>query len=819
MSGIYLKAAIRNIAKHKLYSAISITGLALGIAVSLMIALFIRHETSFDKMYDGYDGMYRLNWENLGTGARFATFFNPAAPTLAANLPNDIENFARITSSRHLFTIGENRFAETISLVDPSYFEMFPAASIAGDPVAAFKDVQSVVLTEAAALKLFGTLDVLGNTFSVDSKYEYQVGAVIQNLPSNTHFTGNVFFHIEKTPELWGWPNIWESYGSDQFYQYIKLKPGVSAADAKENILGVLETVRENFRDWAGVTLQPLTDIHFTTELQNEAPTLNELTGEVKPLRQRSDVYIFISVALLTFAIAAFNFMNMQVVQTTNRVKEVGVRKVLGAHRSHVVRQFLLEAAILAGISMLFGLMIAEFALPWFANMVAAPLKSGSFFSPDMLGLTVGATLVAAIIAGIYPALVVSRHLPSTALRGEAVKGASGARVRSVLIVAQFAIAIGLISASGIVNGQIDYALSKSLGFDGENVVTVPIPFSQRSAYGSLKSQLESNGAIEHVTTASVIPTGDLSDGMSFSMMQDGKEITLSTRLVQADAGYFEALGMEMVAGRTFSADFPSDMASRPSPDAPNVKAGLILNETALRRAGFDNPQEVVGQGLYLDFTRNDVRYRYDFTLVGVVKDTHFRSIRTEIAPMSFFYTPNARTLIVKVKEGQMAAANAAIEAAWNNAIADYPFASSLLDEKYSDFYAGENRTFGLFIGFAGLAVLIACLGLWGLTSYIVERRTKEIGIRKVMGATVRHIVGMLTWDFSKLVIVANIIAWPAAWYIMSDWLSSFAYQSSISLVAFIVAAGAAFLMAVVTTSSRAYAAAQLNPAQTLRSE
>lgn len=818
MSGIYLKAAVRNIAKHKLYSAISITGLALGIAVSLMIALFIRHETSFDKMYTDHDRMYRLNWENLGTGARFATFFNPVSPILAQNLPNDIEAFTRIAPNQHLITNEANKFAEQLSFVDPNFFDFFTAETLAGDIKTSFNDVQSSVFSEAAALKIFGTTDVVGRTFSVDGQYDFRVGAVIKNLPANTHITGNIFIHIDKTPELWGWADIWQSMGSDQFYHYIKLQEGVSPDTAYENIMATLEKLREGTRGTVDVPIQPITDVHFTADLQNEATTINEMTGEVKPFRQRSDIYVFISVAVLTFAIAAFNFMNMQVVQTTNRVKEVGIRKVLGARRSHVIMQFLLEASILAGISMLCGLMIAEISLPWFAERVAAPLKSGSFFSTDMLVLTFGSTLLAAAIAGIYPALVISRHLPSSALRGEAVKGSSGTRLRSVLVVAQFAIAIGLISASGVVNGQIDYALSKTLGFNGDNVVTVPIPSDQRQAFSALKSQLETNPAIDLVTNGSVIPTGDLSDGMGFNMMQGGKEVTVSTRLVSVGAGYFEALEMEMAAGRTYSTDFPGDAAARPNPQNPMVQAGLILNETALRRAGFENPEDAIGQNLWLDFNRRGTQYRYDFTLVGVVKDAHYNSIRTEIAPLSFFYSPQSTsTMIVKIKAGQLDIGHAAIAAAWDNTITDYPLSSAVLSDTYKALYAGENRTFGLFIGFAGLAILIACLGLWGLTSYIVERRTKEIGIRKVMGATVRHIIGMLTWDFSKLVIVANFIAWPAAWFVMRDWLSSFAYQADISLLAFLIAAIAAFLLAVITTSSRAYFAAQLNPAQTLR--
>ena len=817
MNGIYFKAALRNIAKNKLYSAISITGLALGIAVSLMIALFIRFETSFDTAYPDSERIYRINWENLGTGARFATFFNPVSPILAENLPDDIEAFTRIAPNDMLVSIGDLKFAEELSFVDPNFFEMFPSKVIAGNLRTAFDDVQSSVITKAAAEKIYGTTDVIGRTFTVEGQYEFKVAAVIENAALNTHLNGNIFIHIDKTPELWGRPNIWQRMRSDQFYHYIKLKEGVTQATAESHIIGALETFQEGTSQFISTPLQPLTDIHFTSDLQNETSSRNPITGDVKPFRQKTDIYIFASVALLTFAIAAFNFMNMQILQITNRVKEVGIRKTLGATRRHVINQFLLEAGILAVISLLTGLMLVELALPLFAETVAAPLTSASLFSADMLALAFGATFASAAFAGLYPALLVSKHLPSTALRGEVTTGNKASSVRSSLIVIQFAIAIGLISASGIVNGQLDFALSKALGFDGTNVITVAIPGSQRRSYTAMKTQLEADPNIASVTSGSVIPTGDLSDGFSFSMRQGGQDVEIATRMVQADAGYFETLGMQMVAGRAYSEDFPADKAVFPSPENPEVKAGLILNEAALKKAGFENPASAVGQQMWVTFNRGGNDYRMDFTLVGVVKDAHYRSIRSEIAPISYFFATNPRTMIIKAKEGRLDAALKAVDQVWAQNIVDYPIEKAVLSDTYSAFYAGENRTFGLFIGFAGLAVLIACLGLWGLTSYIIERRTKEIGIRKVMGATVRHIVSMLTWDFSKLVIIANVIAWPAAWWIMSDWLSNFAYQSEISVVAFVLAAVIAFIMATVTTSSRALVVAQMSPADTLR--
>jgi len=820
MNGIYLKAAIRNILKNRLYSAISITGLALGIAVSLMIALFIRFETGFEKQFPHHERTYRVNWENLGTGARFATFFNPVTPLLAENLPNDIEAFTRITHSRHLLRNETDRFVETISLVDANFFAFFPLGSISGDPATALEDMKAAVLTETAATKIFGTSNAIGQTFSLDGNFDFTVAAIIPDLPANTHLTGNIFLNVENTPALWGWENMWESMRSDQLYHYVRLVKGVSQAQAEADILQFAERMQEGTSSNIAIPLQPITDIHFNPDLQNETASMDPMTKIVKPFRQRTDVYVFTSVALLTFLIAAFNFMNMQVVQTTNRLKEVGVRKVLGAHRRHIITQFLLEACLLAVVSMLFALMLAEVSLPWFAGLVEAPLASVSFFSPDMLVILLVATFAAAAVAGIYPALVISRHLPSVALRGDAIKGSSGTKVRSTLIVAQFAIAIGLISASGVVNGQIDYALAKSLGFDGERVVVASVPFSKREAYSSIKAQLESNSAVESISGGSVLPAGDLADGMGFKIVNDGVEQDIATRLVYTDSDYFRALDMNIVAGRAYSEDFPGDAVRFPTPDNPTAKAGLILNEKALKQAGFENPQDAVGKSLWVEYQRRGTQFRVDFTLVGVSEDAHYSSIRSEIAPISYFYMPgNIRQLMIKAKPGELETVRAAVAEAWSNSISDYPPAVTVLGETYNDLYAGENRTFGLFIGFAGLAVLIACMGLWGLTSYIVERRTKEIGIRKVMGATVRHIVGMLTWDFSKLVIVANLIAWPAAWLIMSDWLSSFAYQSEISILAFLIAAVAAFLMALVTTSSRAYVAAQLNPAQTLRTE
>lgn len=820
MANDYLKSALRNIARRKLFGLISVLGLGAGIAVATMIGIFIRYETSFDTMHPNQERVYRLNWVNVGTGAHFATFFNGLSP-LMAEKNQDIEAVTRIATGEELVTINGESNYEEVTFVDPNFFEFFTFNAIEGNHQAALQEARNVILTEAAAAKLLGAAPYVGKTITIDGSEDFTVAAVINNNPSNSHLTSNIFINMELVPVIWGWPGMWDSWGSDQLYHYVRLRPG---ADPEAVSTAGVEFVRDNYTDeaeqWLRIPLQPLADIHFNTELQNEMSVRDSMTGVVKTQRRTSDLFVFVAVGVLTLAIAAFNFMNLQIVQISNRLREVAVRKILGASKRQVTQQFMVETILLSLMATLAGVVITELTLPFFGNLVGADLPSGMVFTPEVALYLVATVIFTTLLAGVYPASIAARLAPTLALKGEVAKNVGPAKVRTGLVLLQFSMATGLIIASGVVGSQINFAFSKPLGFDAKGVAAI---FASRSLardhYPAIESELKRNPAILDVSYANIVPSQDLSNGFSFGVDPEDPENQLSTRTVSMGYGAFEILGMELVAGRSFSEAFPGDEGPTFSPDITEESSGLILNETAARQAGWTNPQDAIGKVIVSQFTRNDTTYRYEFTVVGVAKDTHFRSVRSPIAPMSFMLTPTSRQMIIKIDPTREAEALGAIDAAWNSSVADTPIRRMLLEEEYAAFYASENRTFSLVIGFALIAAVIACLGLYGLTAYMLERRVKEVGIRKVLGATVSQLVTLLSWDYTKLVIVATLVAWPAVWWLMSDWLAGFAYRADLDLSLFAVASLVVLLLAALTTSVRTFAAARANPIYALRTE
>ncbi len=820
MANDYLKSALRNIARRKLFGLISVLGLGAGIAVATMIGIFIRYETSFDTMHPNQERVYRLNWVNVGTGAHFATFFNALSPLLAEK-NEDIEAVTRIATGDELVKIGGDSNYEEVTFVDPNFFEFFNFTAIEGNHQAAIQEARNVVLTEAAAAKLLGTGPYIGRTITIDRGEDFTVAAVINNNPSNSHLTSNIFINMELVPVIWGWPSMWQSWGSDQLYHYVRLKNG---ADPKAVSVAAVKFVQDNYSEdadqWLRIPLQPLTEIHFNTELQNEMSVRDSMTGVVKTQRRTSDLFVFVAVGVLTLAIAAFNFMNLQIVQISNRLREVAVRKILGASKRQVTQQFMVETIIMSLLATLTGIVISELALPFFGNLVGADLPSGLVFTPEVAISLVATVIFSTLLAGAYPASIAARLAPTLALKGEVAKNVGPAKVRTGLVLLQFSMATGLIIASGVVGSQINFAFSKPLGFDAQGVATI---FASRTIaedhYPAIESELTRNAAILDVSYANIVPSQDLFNGFSFGIDPEDPERQLSTRSVAMGYGAFEILGMELVAGRSFSEEFPGDEGPSFSPEITEESSGLILNETAARQAGWTNPQDAIGKVIVSQFSRNDKTYRYEFTVVGVARDTHYRSVRSPIAPMSFMLSPTARQMLIKYDPAREAEALAAIDSAWSSQVVDTPIRRAVLEEEYAAFYASENRTFSLVIGFAMIAAVIACLGLYGLTAYMLERRVKEVGIRKVLGATVSQLVALLSWDYTKLVVVATLVAWPAVWWLMSDWLAGFAYRADLDLTVFALASLVVLLLAALTTSVRTFAAARANPIYALRTE
>ncbi len=813
--------SFRSIIKQRLYSAINIGGLAVGLAISVLIILFVSHETSFDAAVPDSERVYRLNWESNNTGTRFATFFNPLSRVIADAHPNDIKDLTRITTSERLLSIGEEKQYQVISFVDPNYFDFFGIKVENGSAETTLTNLNDAVLTQAAAELLFPGEDAIGKRFTLDGEHDFQVTAIVENNKTNTHQISNIFIHMEMLPVIWNSPGFWERNFSDQLYHFVKLAANVdSSSFARTAHEYLINNVNRDFSEGIGVYLQPLADIHFSTELQNEMRISDTITGLAKPMRQRSDITIFGFVAILTLTIATFNFINMQIAQSSNRVKEVGVRKVLGASRFNVASQFIVESTVMALIALVVSLVIVEMFAPFFGTMLGVPLTADAVYQVTFMSGLILITALVGILSGLYPALFVSGILPARAIRGRAIEGFGSAKLRAGLVILQFAIAIGLMSATGIVNNQINFALSQPLGYDPENIITVRLNSDEaRNAFITMRDQLNASPLIENVTGGSIIPTMDLSDGSTYMKEGESDDFQIVTRRVAVSDSYFDTLGMTMTAGRPLSEDFSADILPPFTEENPEVSGGLVLNETAMRQAGWTDPEEAIGEQVYSAFSFGGTNYRLNFNIVGIVEDIHFSSVRSEPAALSFLLVNGANIMAVKAADGQLQEATTLVDQVWRQHVSAYPIRRTYLEEDYASFYTVEGRVFRMFIGFAGAAAMIACIGLYGLASFIADRRTKEIGIRKVLGASVLDIVMMLSWELSKLVIVANIIAWPVAWLMMSDWLEGFNSRIDMSIVPYLVAGLVAFILAYGTTSTRAWTAARINPIYSLKNE
>lgn len=819
---LHLKAAITSITRRRLASFVSIASLAVGIAVSALIALFLVFETSFDTDIPESERLYRINWVNKGTGARFATFFNPMSARIAEAMPGEIETLTRFTQSNELITVeGETSYAQ-VTFADSNFFETFPQKSLYGDASQAILDARSLVLTRSAALKHFGQENAIGKTMVIEGETAFNVAAIVEDTPANRHYSASVFVNIDLIPTLWQWPSFWESNGSDQLYHYVKLQPDTDIPALENRILNY---IAENFfptaTDFMVTPLQPVTDIHFNTELQNEVSLKDDASGIVKSQRQASDIYVFAIVGLLTLVIATFNFMNLQIVQITNRLKEIGIRKVLGATRRTTAYQFLIEAVILSSLAVLVGLAIAEIALPYFGYLVGSPVASQAVMTPTSLGIAMFVSLLIAICAGLYPALFAARLMPFKALRGEVSGTIAVTKIRSVLVAAQFAISAGLIIASGVIGSQVNFALSKPLGFEGNGVIKINTAArSARAAYQTLQTRIKALPFVEAVSGADIVPGQDLENGSSYVVDGLTADNPLVTRLVTVDAGAFEVLGMEVLAGRGFSHQFSADKLSEFDPDQTEYDFRVILNETAAKAAGWMTPEDAINKTLTSIFENNAKTYRVAYTVVGVVADAHYRSIRSNISPISYVWQDNAeRQMLIKTARGKEQEVLTAVRQLYAEEVTDIPLRASFLETDYAEFYQGENRTFGLILSFAAIAVGIACIGLYGVTSYIVNRRIREIGIRKVLGATIAQLVALLSWNQTRMALIASLLVWPATWYFMQGWLENFSYRTEMGAMPFIYASLVTGLLAAATAGGRTYIAARMKPIDSLKHE
>ncbi|MGB6867483.1 MAG: ABC transporter permease [Candidatus Aminicenantaceae bacterium] len=781
----YIKIALRNLSRHKGYSFINIAGLAIGMTCCILILLWVQDELSFDRFHKNADSIYRviqdINFSDHST--TWAITQGPLGPSLKEDFP-EIENFTRVTGQRFRLTHGEHSYDEVLGMADGSIFEMFTFPLIEGDPQTALSDPHSIVLTEEMAKKYFGDEHPIGKVLKADNQYDFLVTGILEEFPLNSHFRYDFLIPFIFGRELEYTVDNWRN---SQFSTYVQVQEGIPYQEVVQKISGYLYEKPTIEKD-AKLNLQPLTRIHLYSNYEFDSSH-----GDI------TYVTIFSLIAFFILLIACINFMNLTTARSANRAREVGLRKVAGAYRRDLVRQFFGESILLAFIALIFAVGIAYLLLSVFNELAAKELSFGISGNIQALLVLLGIAILTGIIAGSYPALFLSAFQPANVLKGTFFSGSKGSAFRKVLVVLQFSLAILLIVCTTIVYNQMNFMRNRKLGYDKEYLVYAVLRGDMRQQFDVVREELLKNPNILAVTSSGTLPTY----GYNFSNSlwrwegQDPDEEILM-RASFIDYNYFETFGMEIIEGRSYSKEFSTDPTE-----------ALIVNEEAVKVMGMDSP---VGKRLGIGDNQAKI--------IGVVKNYHFRSMKQEIEPLILILNPsNCWALFARLSSEDVSKTIGHMENVWGKFAPGYPFNYRFMDEAIDNLYRAEQQIGTLFRYFSILAILISCLGLFGLASFMAEQRTKEIGIRKVLGATVTNVLLLLSKEFVKWVLIANIIAWPVAYYAMNKWLQGYAYRINIALWSFVLAAVLALAIALFTVSYQAVRAATANPADALKYE
>jgi len=787
----YLKTTWRNIKRYKGYSSINIIGLAVGLACCILILLWVQDELSYDRFHVHADNLYRTVtiYQKTEPATHYWPVCAPLAPALKEDYPEIIKatRFTRLRRGQ-LIKYGDKSLLETqICLTDPDFFEMFTFPLAQGDPSSALSDPNSLIITEQMATKYFGSEDPLGKTLNINNEYDFTVTGIMKNVPHTSHLQFDFllpFIRIEDFEKNWAVLDNWTLGG---YATYVLLQKETSLQELNRKIRDYIPKHAARSKDF--LYLQPLKDIHlYSSHIQFGI----EGQGNIKY------VYIFSVVALFVLVIACINFMNLATARSSNRAKEVGLRKVVGARRPQLMGQFFCESVLTALLSLILAVVLVELFLPAFRNLSGKPLESGFSGNINILLAIVIMALITGFISGTYPALFLSSLRPVKVFKGMLKTEGRGYLFRKILVVSQFSLSILLIICTVLVSSQVDFMRNRKLGLDKEQVVYLPIRSELVRKYDPLKIELLKSAGVRNVAASSNIPSYGVILTLDY-ITWEGKDPKDPKVLNLTSTGYdfIETLNMEMIEGRSFSEEYPSD------------ENAVVINETAQKIIGMENP---VGKRLMLGDT--------ELPIIGIVKDYHFRSLHSEIEPLLLVNDPSLyRYILIKLDSGDIPSALANIENTWKTFFPDTPFEYHFLDEAYDNLYRTEQRMGTLFNYFTGLAIFISCLGLFGLASFMAEKRTKEIGIRKILGASVSGVVILLNREFIKWILIANIIASPVAYYAMSKWLQGFAYRINMEVWIFALAALAALAIAVVTVSYQSVRAATANPADSLRYE
>ncbi len=794
----YFKIALRNLLKHRAYSAINILGLAIGMACFIFIMLYVRQELEHGRFHKNAGRIYRLatDMQTAEEQRRMALSSPAMAPALLRDFP-EITAAVRLRQTRGLFRYGENKFiGEQVFYADAAFFEMFTFPLLQGNPETVLAEPNSVVISENTARQYFSNESPLGKLLIVDNENAYKITGVFKDVPQNSHFTFDMLISFATLEAAK--PNTGTQWFFNSFYTYLLLPPNVDYKAFEAKLPDFIERhVGEALRQYNTtytMALEPLTDIYLHSDR----------TGQIGPQGNVTALYIFSCIAIFILAIACVNFMNLSTARAANRAKEVGLRKVVGSNRRQIAVQFLGEALLISFFAVAAALVLCDLLLPAF-NVLAGKSVAETFPATlsDLL-IPVALAVVAGLLAGSYPAFVISGFAPARVLKGYLASHASGARLRKALVIAQFAISIFLIIGTLTIYSQLDYIQKLDLGFEKEQILVIDFQNDEQvyRQYEAIKTEMLAHPAVVGVSFSLDTP-GDnrLTNFGAQIELGNGeqREIYLTTYIIDHD--FLQNYGMEIVAGRAFSREMATDATE-----------AFIINEAAVVELGWRTPEQALGKRFR--------QYQRSGKIIGVVKDFNFASLHGRVEPLSMHIRPDWFAYVsLRLQTDDLPKAIAELQRKWQALAPHLPFRYRFVDENLGSQYQAEQQFGQLFATFAGLAIFIACLGLLGLAIFMAQQRTKEIGIRKVLGASVTNVATLLSKDFVKLVLLANLIAWPMAWLAMNTWLQNFAYRIDVGWPAFAFAGGLALLIALVTVSTQAIKAALANPVEALRYE
>jgi putative ABC transport system permease protein len=804
----FILTSLRSMLRHKGFSFINIAGLAIGLAACIIILLFIIDELSYDRYHEKSDRIYRVTTAGVFGSNEFAATYT-AAPLAKAICDDyaEVEHATRMMARKNrLVSYEEKAFIENrFFYADSSVFDVFTIPLQAGDPKSALNKPNTIVITETMAKKYFEDEDPIGKTLRVDDAGQnYMVTGVCRDIPANSHFRFDFMASMITTE--WSTNPSWFSSNAQT---YIVLREDADAMALQEKLpefierhvgpqlpqfVGItLEQFRESGQSY-GYYLQPLLDIHLHSKLDGEYEANSDITY----------VYLFSIIAIFILLIACVNFMNLTTAKSSVRAKEVGVRKVLGSNRVHLIRQFLGESFIYALLAMIIALIIAEIALPFFNQITGKHLSLNVISNWYYLPVFIAFILLTALLAGSYPAFYLSKFQPLHVIKGQKLQQNGKSNLRTVLVVFQFSITILLLIATFIVYHQMNYIQNKNLGFDQEHLLVIKRAYSLRDQKTAFKNELLQNPDILSASYSIDLPGEDLGSNSHGIEGRRTEEIFL-IMMMHADYDLARTLGIEMAWGRYYSKDYATDTAA------------VVINEAAARAFGLTEPytDKLIRQAIRPDQNQG-------FRIIGVMRDFHFESLHLDVRPLAIYLHPENNwfnRLAIRVRSDDMAGTIQFIEDKWNEFAPALPFEYTFMDDTLAGLYQNDKRTRIIYSFFSLLAVFVASLGLYGLAAFTTENRTKEIGIRKAHGASVGSIVAMLTKEFTRWVLLANIIAWPVAYFLMDNWLDNFAYRISMPWHGFVFAGLLALIIAIITVSSLAFKAANANPVEALKYE